>query len=290
MPSDNKALDHAYQGEIYRMMGIQGQVQDSKRPFEDAISEFNKAIEADENYAWAYAHRGAAYFQLALLAKADCVEYNNALDDFNKAISLNATYSWAYAQKGETYRWLGIKYFSSSSIKEFENAIEAFNKAIELAPDYAWAYAHRAAARRFLFQTNDGPPPNLIQDSITDLNKAIELNSNYAWAYAYRAVFYRLNSSSDKAYENLEEASRLNPEVFYNYLEPEAIERKSNPIHRKKGFVFFSADQVNLAQQRLVKTADDPFALYIITLSKFSQGGFAAIQEELNKGRKMRIF
>jgi tetratricopeptide (TPR) repeat protein len=138
-------------------------------------------------------------------------------------------------------------------------------------------------------RTNDGPPPNLIQDSITDLNKAIELNSNYAWAYAYRAVFYRLNSSSDKAYENLEEAARLNPDVFYNYIEPELVENKLDSS-RKKGFVFFSAEQVNQAQQQLVTTPEDPFALYITTLSKLSEGGFAAIKEELNQGRKMRIF
>ncbi|NJO15647.1 MAG: hypothetical protein HC877_07835 [Thioploca sp.] len=289
MPSANTALDHASQGEIYRMMGIQGQVQDPKKPFLDAIKEFDQAIQANEKYAWAYAHRGAAYFQLALSEKTNFNQYKKALDDFDKAISLNAGYSWAYAQKGETHRWLGIKHFSASAIKEFESAIEAFNKAIELAPDYAWAYAHRSAARRFLFRNNGGLAPNLIQDSIHDLNKAIQINTNYAWAYAYLAVFHRLESASDKAYEDLEEAARLYPDVFYNYIEPESVEHKPHVRH-KKGFMLFSAEQINQAQQILAQNPREPFALYLVTLSKYSQGGFAAIKEELNKGREMKIF
>lgn len=280
---------HAQQGETYRMMGIREQVKNPTQIFHQALNEFNEAIgdfckitPHDDNKlilveerSWTYAHRGATCFQLGLLG--DYFMYEKALEDFAIAIQLNSKYAWAYAQQGETYRWLGISNFLGPKCPQdyFEKGINSFSKAIELAPDYAWAYAHRGATHRFCIIPN---PP--IEQSLQDFDKSIELNPKYAWAYAYRSVVHRMGKNGNKAYADLSEAINIYPDMFVNFPD------YNWPISR---ILTFTLSQIEQANQILVEKSDDPYALYVIALSKAQKEGIPAAKAEIEKAQQTGI-
>ena len=69
--------------------------------YEDAISDFNKAIEIDPNYGMAYTRRGAAKRRLK--------DYSGSIKDLNKAIELNPYDTLAYSLRGISKDRLGDK-------------------------------------------------------------------------------------------------------------------------------------------------------------------------------------
>ena len=69
--------------------------------YEDAIFDFNKAIEIDPNYAMAYTRRGAA--------KSRLKDYSGSIKDLNKAIELNPYDTLAYSLRGISKDRLGDK-------------------------------------------------------------------------------------------------------------------------------------------------------------------------------------
>jgi tetratricopeptide (TPR) repeat protein len=98
----------------------------SRGQTDDALTDFNRAIELDRNYTWAIAARGQTYLELN--------RYDDALADFNRAIKLDRNYTWALGGRGQTYRRL----------KRYDDALADFNRAIELDRNYTWAIAARS--------------------------------------------------------------------------------------------------------------------------------------------------
>src|SRR6478672_1502975 len=92
---------------------------------EEALSDFNKAISLDAQYAQAYANRALVYRQMNKL--------DLALADYNQAVSIDPGYSGAYLGRGIVYR----------QTKQAVNALQDFNKAIAIRPDTAEAYFNR---------------------------------------------------------------------------------------------------------------------------------------------------
>lgn len=88
-----------------------------KGQIEDAISDFNKAIDIDPRDAVAYIARGSAYYKLN--------RFDNALTDYNRAIDLNPGYANAYINRGACY----------NAIKKYNKAIADYKKATELKPE-----------------------------------------------------------------------------------------------------------------------------------------------------------
>jgi len=81
--------------------------------FEKAISEWNRAIEIDPQYADAYVNRGDAY-----LAKG---EFDQALADFDKAITINPNDAYAYLFRGMCLIDIGE---NQRAIPDLERALE----------------------------------------------------------------------------------------------------------------------------------------------------------------------
>jgi len=96
--------------------------------FEEAIGQFNNAIELDpdNNFLYRdigpYTGLGYAYFDLK--------EYDNAIINLEKAIELNPNNANAHLKLGDTYYWLGI----------FDISLDYFKKSIELDPDNFGGY------------------------------------------------------------------------------------------------------------------------------------------------------
>jgi len=67
--------------------------------YQQAIKDFNRAIELDPKLAEAYWGRGNTYHELA--------DYQQAIKDFNRAIELDPMFAEAYRCRGNTYNELG---------------------------------------------------------------------------------------------------------------------------------------------------------------------------------------
>ncbi|MGB7910766.1 MAG: tetratricopeptide repeat protein [Desulfobaccales bacterium] len=95
---------------------------------DQAVADYNKALELNPKLAWAYNNLGIIYLQ-----KED---YDHAFAAYNKALEIDPKQAQFYNNRGGAYREIGHN----------DEAISDFNGALELNPSYANAYYNRAAA------------------------------------------------------------------------------------------------------------------------------------------------
>jgi tetratricopeptide (TPR) repeat protein len=100
--------------------------------YEQAVRDYDTALELDPDDAEVLAYRGAAYRNLE--------EYSDAMDDLTAAIDLDETYAYAWRERGLVYY----------DIDEYEEAIIDYNEALHLDPDHALTYFNRAYAYYYL--------------------------------------------------------------------------------------------------------------------------------------------
>jgi tetratricopeptide (TPR) repeat protein len=167
-----RSIPFASRGETYRLM----------ERYEEALKDFDQAIELNPKYDWAIANRGYTYRLME--------RYEEALKDFNCAIELNPKYDWAIAHRGKTYR----------SMKRYEEALKDFDCAIELNPKSQWAIALRGYAYLMLKRYNE---------ALENLNCAINLKPDNDWYLYHRALAYQALNQVDKARIDLNNATKL---------------------------------------------------------------------------------
>jgi tetratricopeptide (TPR) repeat protein len=101
---------------------------------DDAISDFNKAIELNPGFAAGYVYRGIAHYKQG--------RFDKAISDYNKAIEINPEYAEAYLGRGIAY----------DEKSQYDQAFADFNKAIELNPEDTVAQKSRDHTMRILSQ------------------------------------------------------------------------------------------------------------------------------------------
>jgi protein-tyrosine-phosphatase len=105
--------------------------------YDDALADFDRAIELDPEYAWLTVERGETYRLME--------RYDDALADFNRAIELDPDQPWAIGRRGETYRLM----------ERYDDALADFNRAIELDPSDDGYAAARAEIHRLMGKAED---------------------------------------------------------------------------------------------------------------------------------------
>lgn len=114
-----------------------GNIRLSQNKIEEAISDYEKAIEIVPNAPDPYLNRGIAYERLN--------KWSEAIADYNQVIELDPEDPLAYNNRGNAEAGLG----------EWEIATGDYKKASELAPEYAFARANYSLALYQIGQTQE---------------------------------------------------------------------------------------------------------------------------------------
>jgi tetratricopeptide (TPR) repeat protein len=149
---------------------------------DEALVEFNKALELNPKSADTYYNRGVIYSKKGML--------DEAISDYSKAIESNPDYPNSYYNRGFAYYKKG----------SFDQAFADFGKAIELNPEDADAYYGRGLCY-YKKGKND--------DAIAEYNKAIQISPNFALAYDARAVAYFAKKNYAKTLADVNKAASI---------------------------------------------------------------------------------
>lgn len=161
--------------------------------FQEALKDFNKAIELDPNNAEAYLKRTSVKSGLMF-------DDTDILKDCNKALELEPNNPKALVNRGIIK--VNLKK-EEEAIDDFNKALELLNEAIRLDPNNAEFYSDRARAKIGLKQIDEG---------LEDLNKAIELDPKDSFSYGYRgAIKSWYKKEYNEAIEDYNKAFELTP-------------------------------------------------------------------------------
>lgn len=162
-----------------------------EKEFQQAVAEFDKAIELNPLYAEAFLYKGIARIELG--------DFEKAIRDFTITIELDP----AFSDQAHYFRGLA-RYYKD----ELVEAIDDFTVAIRMNPDYV-AFYQRGKANLKLRE---------FRRSINDFEIAIRLNPDFYEAYLYRGINLYFLEEYEYAIEDLEIAKRRlpnNPDAFY---------------------------------------------------------------------------
>ena len=232
-----------------------GNIMHSLELYNEAIVEYNKAINLKPNYVRAYNNRG---FMLNKLER-----YEEAIEDFDEAIRLKPDFAIAYSNRG----------IAKKHLEQYVAAIADFDEAIRLKPDLAAAYSNRAAVKGDLGQhlaaiadydtairlkpdhaipyNGRGLAKSRLQQYITalrDFDEAIRLKPDYAIAYNHRAVAKLKLERNEEAIGDFDEAIRLKPDYAIAY-----VLRGGVKTNLAKNYLFRDMKEQSLSQFREAK-------------------------------------
>ena len=172
--SEAIALKHTASTYLFRAT-IRTQLPNS---FQGAIADFNKVIELQPQFAFAYSLRG--------IARSAIGNEKGALADASKAIELQPQDSYLYLLRSEVYSNLG----------NYQKALADLNQAIELQPRNSSLYQARAEAYHNLGN---------FEKALADINQAIELQPQINELYPNRADIYVHLENYKKALADLKQ-------------------------------------------------------------------------------------
>lgn len=165
--------------------------------FEEALADLDKTIELNPNYPNAWFNRGELRYEEGRFAEA--------IEDYNRAIRLNSNDSPAYNSRGHAYYRQG----------NYRAAIEDYSQAIRLDAANAAAYTNRGDAYADLGQ---------FAQAARDYRAAIRIDPNLG--RAYQSAAWLMATCPDEQYRNARlaidaatKAIELDGDEDYRYLD-----------------------------------------------------------------------
>ena len=162
-----------------------------EKKYDQALADYNKAIDLRPIYPDALNNRGVVYL--------DKKNYQAAINDFNQVIELEKSYAPAYSNRGVAFMETGMNAEARSD----------FNKALEIKPDYAEAYYNRGVLSMNEKKTDE---------ALNDYNKALELNPGYTNAITNRDILLGVKRPPEEilaGYNAAIESNPKDPELYY---------------------------------------------------------------------------
>jgi tetratricopeptide (TPR) repeat protein len=148
----------------YFMLGVQKVI---KKDYRGALSDFNRAIQLDPNFPYAYDGRGAI--------KVVENDVQGALSDFNRAIQLDPNLAGVYKNRA---------FLKASKLNDLQGGLVDFNRAIQLNPKYSDAYALRGNLKYERLNNRAG--------GIADIQEAAKLFQQQGKTNDYRKAIEQL--------------------------------------------------------------------------------------------------
>jgi tetratricopeptide (TPR) repeat protein len=159
--------------------------------YQQAIREFNGALELDPHDAKAYEERGWAYFYFK--------DYQRAIDDFEHILELDPNDTQGHNGRGQIHM----------IFKEYKQALVHFERIVELLPTVYLGYGLRGRAYRELKE---------YQRAIDDFERALELTPN-CFALYERGYFYLWLKDMKQAWADFTSWWELNPvAIVYGWM------------------------------------------------------------------------
>jgi Tfp pilus assembly protein PilF len=153
--------------------------------YQEAIAEFDKAIQLDPKYAKAYSNRGYAYTLIQ--------QYDLGIADCTTAIQLDPGDATGYYNRG----------FAYLLTNKYDLSIADSTMVIKLHPEAMGAYTTRGLA----YENN-----NQYDLAIADFNKVIESDPKDAFTYRFRGDAYFNIGQYDLAVADYDKAIEFDPE------------------------------------------------------------------------------
>jgi serine/threonine protein kinase len=150
--------------------------------FDEALADFNEAIQLNPNFVYAYTNRGGTYSSLE--------RYDEALADYTNAIRSDPRFAPVYTARGVTYE----------RMQRYEEALVDHGTAIELDNTYAQAYYNRGVINERLQR---------YDKALMDYTYAIEFDPRLAQAYLNIGVVYGNRGALREALPYFEKAAQL---------------------------------------------------------------------------------
>ena len=145
-----------------------------KGQYDQAISNYSKALVINHRLADVYGNRGLVYEKKGL--------YDLAIADYNKALEVDPDHCVAYNNRGNIYREKGL----------YDLAIADYDKALMIDPNLAICYFNRGNVY------ND---QGLYDLAIADYNKALEMDPQDFTVYFNKAIVCEITNQTRKAIE-----------------------------------------------------------------------------------------
>ncbi len=159
---------------------------------DQAISDFNKALEINPKDAEAYFNRGIVHLEKG--------RYEQAISDYTKALEIDPRNAKVYLKRGNAYEGEG----------KYKQAIFDYTKALEIDPRDADAYINRGNAYAEKGHCEQAISENSEQ-AISDYTKALEINPRNAKAYFKRGNAYEDEGKYDQAILDFDSAIEIDP-------------------------------------------------------------------------------
>lgn len=183
-----RAMDAAPEaGYIYDNRGLS---YDALGETENALADFNRAIELDSILIAAYVNRGWIYHKIG--------EYENAIADFERAIELDSHYYKAYIGRAYMY------YLA----EEYEQAIDYYTTALELNSEENVGYFYRGKSYHLLGQ---------YELAIDDFTAYIAIDPNDVFGFYSRGLVYYDMDLHDLALKDFYSVIEIDPSFYYVY-------------------------------------------------------------------------
>src|SRR5271166_4088107 len=153
---------------------------------DEALAQFQKALEINPNYAEAHTNLGNAFFRSGQLSEA--------IQQYEMAVKINPKFAQAHSN-------LGVALSQNGQLDE---AIAQYHKALEINPNFAEAHTNLGNT---LFRKGQ------LEEAIEEYKIAVKINPNFAQAHFNLGTAFVQNGQLDDAISEFQEALRLDPNL-----------------------------------------------------------------------------
>lgn len=169
--------------------------------FEQAIAQFQKAIELDPNYARAWSALAETLVLMPEYTGTSYAGYASQIEEaIARALELDPNSVQAYTARG---------YYNASALRRWKEAERDYQRAIELDPKYATAWQWFAEMEMQTGGSGDS--------GVAKAERALELDPASPIIHLVLGNTYRHNGQTEKALEHYWITLSMAPDIFFTY-------------------------------------------------------------------------